>query len=108
VLIFDEIDIGVGGRSGEIIGKKLWALARNHQVICVTHLPQIAVFADAHYGIHKEAVGERTLSMLETLEDEHRIKELAAMLGGRQYSETSLDNARELIQKAESWKQAQR
>jgi len=106
VLIFDEIDIGVGGRSGEVIGKKLWALARNHQVICVTHLPQIAAFADAHYGIHKEAVGERTLSMLETLEGESRIKELAAMLGGRQYSETSLDNAHELIQKAESWKQA--
>ena len=106
VLIFDEIDIGVGGRSGEVIGKKLWALAQNRQVICVTHLPQIAAFADAHYGIHKEAVGERTLSMLETLEGEPRVKEVAAMIGGRQYSETSLDNARELIQKAESWKQA--
>ncbi len=108
VLIFDEIDIGVGGRSGEVIGKKLWALARNHQVICVTHLPQIAAFADAHYRIHKEVVGERTLSMLETLEDEPRIKELAAMIGGRQYSETSLDNARELMQKTEGWKQARR
>ena len=106
VLIFDEIDIGVGGRSGEVIGKKLWALAQNRQVICVTHLPQIAAFADAHYGIHKEAVDERTLSMLETLEGEPRVKEVAAMIGGRQYSETSLNSARELIQKAENWKQA--
>ncbi len=108
VLIFDEIDVGVGGRSGEIIGKKLWALAQNHQVICVTHLPQIAAFADAHYGVHKEVSGDRTLSMLETLEGEPRIKELAAMLGGQQYSETSLTNARELMRKAEGWKQAQR
>jgi len=108
VLIFDEIDIGVGGRSGEVIGKKLWALARSHQVICVTHLPQIAAFADAHYGIHKEAVGERTLSMLETLDGESRIGEIAAMLGGRQYGETSLESARELIAKAENWKQAHR
>ena len=108
VLIFDEIDIGVGGRSGEVIGKKLWALAQNRQVICVTHLPQIAAFADAHYGIRKEAVGERTLSMLETLEGERRTEELAAMIGGRQYTETSLNNARELIQKVEGWKQAQR
>jgi len=108
VLIFDEIDIGVGGRSGEVIGRKLWALARSHQVICVTHLPQIAAFADAHYGIHKEAVGERTLSMLETLDGESRIGEIAAMLGGRQYGETSLESARELIAKAESWKQAHR
>jgi len=108
VLIFDEIDIGVGGRSGEVIGRKLWALARRHQVICVTHLPQIAAFADAHYGIHKEVVGERTLSMLETLDDDSRIGEIAAMLGGRQYGETSLQSARELIAKAESWKKSHR
>ena len=57
VLIFDEIDIGIGGRSGEIIGKKLSTLAKNHQVVCVTHLPQIAAFADAHFSVHKEALG---------------------------------------------------
>jgi len=104
VLIFDEIDIGVGGRSGEIIGKKLSSLARNHQVVCVTHLPQIAAFADAHFSVHKELAGARTLSLLESLEDEARLKELAIMLGGAQYTETALTNARELIHKAESWK----
>jgi len=104
VLVFDEIDIGVGGRSGEIIGKKLWILARNRQVICVTHLPQIAAFGDAHYSVHKEVSGTRTLSKLETLQGESRLNELGAMLGGPQYTATSLDNARELIQKAEAWK----
>ena len=104
VLIFDEIDIGIGGRSGEIIGKKLSSLARNHQVVCVTHLPQIAVFADAHFSVHKELAGERTLSLLESLEDEARLKELAVMLAGVHYTETALTNARELMHKAESWK----
>jgi len=104
VLVFDEIDIGVGGRSGEIIGKKLWILAQNRQVICVTHLPQIAAFADAHYSVHKEVSGARTSSMLETLQGESHLKELTVMLAGPQYTETSLDNARELLQKAEVWK----
>ena len=108
VLIFDEIDIGVGGRSGEIIGKKLWALARNHQVICVTHLPQIAAFADAHYNVHKESYGTRTLSVLKALQGESLLNELAVMLAGSQYSETSLNDARELLQEAESWKEAHR
>ncbi len=107
VLIFDEIDIGVGGRSGEIIGKKLWNLARNHQVICVTHLPQIAAFADAHFSVHKVAAGARTLSILETLQRESQLKELAVMLAGPQYTETSLNNARELMQKADNWKELQ-
>ncbi|MFH1002520.1 MAG: DNA repair protein RecN [Chloroflexota bacterium] len=106
VLVFDEIDIGVGGRSGEVIGKKLWALARDRQVICVTHLPQIAVFADAHYSVHKEVSGERSTSRLEAIQDEARLKELAVMLAGAGYSQTSLDGARELLQRAEAWKQA--
>ena len=108
VLIFDEIDIGVGGRSGEIIGKKLWALSQNRQVICVTHLPQIAAFADAHYSVHKEASGTRTLSTLKALHDKSRIEEVAVMLAGSQYTETSLNNAHELMQKADAWKQSQR
>jgi DNA repair protein RecN (Recombination protein N) len=108
VLVFDEIDIGVGGRSGEIIGKKLWALTRNRQVICVTHLPQIAAFADAHYNIQKTVDGNRTLSSLKILEDESRTKELAAMLAGLQYTEASISNARELVQKADSWKETYR
>ena len=105
VLIFDEIDIGVGGRSGEIIGKKLWALARNRQVICVTHLPQIAAFADAHYNVHKHESGARTVSMLQPLEGESRTQEIAVMLAGPQYTEISLSDARAVMQKAETWKQ---
>ena len=108
VLIFDEIDIGVGGRSGEIMGKKLWILAQNRQVVCVTHLPQIAAFADAHFSVHKEASGTRTLSTLESLGGESWIKELAIMLAGPQYTETSLRNAEELVHKAESWKDLHR
>jgi DNA repair protein RecN (Recombination protein N) len=103
VLIFDEIDIGIGGRSGEIIGRKLWALARYHQVICVTHLPQIAAFADAHFNVYKEIDGERTLSFINTLNTETRLKEMALMLGGPQGGETSLNNASDLFQKAQSW-----
>jgi len=104
VLIFDEIDIGIGGRSGEIIGRKLSSLARNHQVVCVTHLPQIAAFADAHFSVHKELAGARTLSILESLEDKARLKELAIMLAGAHYTEIALTNARELMHKAASWK----
>jgi len=105
VLIFDEIDIGVGGSSGEIVGKKLWALAQNHQVICVTHLPQIAAFADAHFNVHKETTGARTISMFKAVEGESQVREVATMLAGPQYTDNSLKNARELIQKAEIWKQ---
>jgi len=108
ILIFDEIDIGVGGRSGEIIGKKLWALARNRQVICVTHLPQIAAYADAHYNVHKEESGARTVSMLQPLEGEERTKEIAVMLAGPQYTEVSLIDARAAVHRAQTWKQDQR
>jgi DNA repair protein RecN (Recombination protein N) len=103
VLIFDEIDIGIGGRSGEVIGRKLWSLARSHQVICVTHLPQIAAFAEAHYSVSKQSAGGRTVSTIEPLQGEARVKELAAMLGGPRYTESALTAARELIEKAEAW-----
>ena len=106
VLIFDEIDIGIGGRSGEIIGKKLWALAQNRQVICVTHLPQIAAFADAHYAVHKTTAGNRTVSVLEALQDEPRVREIAVMLAGPEPTEAYLHSAHELLQKAAEWKQS--
>ena len=108
VLVFDEIDIGVGGRSAEVIGKKLWTLARHHQTICVTHLPQITAFADAHYRVQKEVSGDRTVSRLEVLEGGARTEEMAAMLAGSQITETSLKNARELMERAESWKGSSR
>ncbi len=107
ILIFDEIDIGVGGRSGDVIGRKLWNLARNRQVICVTHLPQIAAYADAHYQVHKEESGDRTVSLLQPVEGEARTKEIAVMLGGPQYTEAALIDAREAMHKADTWKQEQ-
>jgi DNA repair protein RecN (Recombination protein N) len=105
VLIFDEIDIGIGGRSGEIVGKKLWALSRQHQVIGVTHLPQIAAFADAHFFVRKQTSGDRTISTLEGLDENGRLKETAMMLAGPSYSAAALDNARELLKQASFWKE---
>jgi DNA repair protein RecN (Recombination protein N) len=104
ILIFDEIDIGIGGRSGEVIGRKLWQLSRHHQVICVTHLPQIAAFADAQFRVTKQASGQRTASTIETLDRETRIQELAAMIGGPKYTASALNAARELIEGAETVK----
>ncbi|MFC1920238.1 DNA repair protein RecN [Chloroflexota bacterium] len=104
VLIFDEIDIGIGGRSGEIVGRKLYNLSKNHQVICVTHLPQIAAFADAHYSVTKESAGDRTTSRITALQGNECLGELAEMIGGPDFTDSSLDAARELIQKADDWK----
>jgi DNA repair protein RecN (Recombination protein N) len=81
-LIFDEIDQGVGGRSGHVVGEKLWGLTAEHQVLCVTHLPQIAAFGDTHFNIAKEILGERTVTRVTRLTEEARVKELADMLGG--------------------------
>ncbi len=97
VLIFDEVDAGVGGRSGHVIGEKLAGLARSHQVICVTHLPQIASFADAHYRIVKTVEGDRTRTTVARLDDDDRVEELAAMLGGTRHG---VDQARSLIELA--------
>ena len=80
VLIFDEIDAGLGGRAGAVVGRKLWALARDHQVLCVTHLPQIAAFGDTHYRVAKHVRSGRTTTFLERLETEGRTEELAQML----------------------------
>ena len=106
VLIFDEIDIGIGGRSGEVIGRKLWKLSQHHQVICVTHLPQIAAFADTQYRVSKQTTHDRTVSTIETLEGDARFKELAMMIGGNRYTESALKAARELIEGAEAWKKS--
>ena len=80
--MFDEVDTGIGGRSADPIGRSLWGLARRHQVLCVTHLPQIAAHADAHFRIAKRERDGRTVTEVERLDREGRIVELAAMLGG--------------------------
>ncbi len=104
VLIFDEIDIGVGGRSGDILGKKLFELSRRHQVICVTHLPQIAAYADAHYRVCKKADSSRTISIMEELTENDCILEIAAMLAGHGFSDAAHLNALDLLQKAKEYK----
>jgi DNA repair protein RecN (Recombination protein N) len=106
-LIFDEIDVGVGGRAGQVVGQKLWAITDNHQVICITHLPQVAAFADAHYHIAKEFGENRTRTSVRHLDVDQRVDELAMMLDGTP-SEHSRANAREIIERAQSWKQRRR
>lgn len=80
-LIFDEIDQGIGGRVGFIVGEKLWRLARKHQVMCVTHLSQLAAFGDVHFRVSKKIAGERTITGVEMLSGTERILELAQMTG---------------------------
>ena len=103
-LVFDEIDIGVGGRSGEVIGRKLTLLARQHQVICITHLPQVAAYGDSHYSVRKVVADQRTFVELSPLEGEAREVELSDMLGS--LGEPSVVGARELLSRAASWKAA--
>jgi len=103
-LVFDEVDAGIGGRSADPIGRSLWGLARRHQVLCVTHLPQIAAHADAHYRIAKRERDGRTVTEVERLDREGRIVELAAMLGGGPGDAAALASARELLDRAESWR----
>ena len=103
-LVFDEVDTGIGGRSADPVGRSLWGLARRHQVLCVTHLPQIAAHADGHYRIVKRERDGRTVTEVERLDREGRIVELAAMLGGGPGDAAALASARELLDRAESWR----
>ena len=103
-LVFDEIDTGIGGRSADPVGRSLWALARRHQVLCVTHLPQIAAHADVHFRIAKRERDGRTVTEVRQLAPEERAAELALMLGGPQGGEASLASARELIERAAAWR----
>ncbi len=96
-MVFDEIDIGIGGRAAEAVGKKLKELAATSQVLCITHLPQIACFADHHYVIEKKAVAGRTRTILRRLDDRERREELARMLSGAKVTETSLKHAEQML-----------
>ncbi len=96
-LVFDEIDTGIGGRAAEAVGKKLKALARGNQVLCVTHLPQIATFADQHYLIEKREVGGRTKTRVRLITGEERTEEVARMLSGAKLTDTSRKYAEQMI-----------
>ena len=96
-LIFDEIDTGIGGRAAEAVGKKLKALSRGNQVLCVTHLPQIATFADHHYLIEKKQAAGRTRTTVRRIAGEERTEEIARMLSGAKLTETSLKHAEQML-----------
>jgi DNA repair protein RecN (Recombination protein N) len=96
-LVFDEIDTGIGGRAAEAVGKKLKALAKGNQVLCVTHLPQIATFADHHYLIEKRETGGRAKTTVRQITGEERTEEVARMLSGAKLTETSRKHAEQMI-----------
>ena len=96
-LVFDEIDTGIGGRAAEAVGKKLKSLARSNQVLCVTHLPQIATFGDHHYVIEKKESGGRTRTSIHVVTGEDRTEEVARMLSGAKLTETSRKHAEQMI-----------
>ncbi len=100
VLIFDEVDSGIGGAMAEVVGKKLKELSRHHQVICVTHLPQIACFADQHHSVRKEVKSGRTTTLVDRLGQESIVDEIARMLGGVKVTEKTKAHAREMVEGA--------
>ena len=99
-LIFDEIDSGISGRTAQMVSEKMNALGRSHQIICITHLPQIAAMADSHFLIEKSVENQATVSKIHRLTDEESVEELARMLGGVEITDTVLENAREMKQMA--------
>ncbi len=99
-LVFDEIDIGIGGRAAEAVGQKLKTLSRAQQVICITHLPQIAAFADQHFLIEKAEKGGRTQTSIRLMKPEERTTEIARMLSGAKVSDTSLRHAEQMLKQS--------
>ncbi len=95
-LIFDEIDAGISGRTAQAVSEKMNVIGKNHQIICITHLPQIAAMADTHFLIEKEVVNQNTVSSIRPLHEAESTQELARMLGGVKITETVLENAREM------------
>jgi DNA repair protein RecN (Recombination protein N) len=96
-LVFDEIDAGVGGEAAEQVGRKLVGLAAEYQVLCVTHLPQIARFADHHSRIEKEVEGGRTRTRISRLDSDQRVEELARMMSGKRVTAAARRHVRELL-----------
>ncbi len=97
-LVFDEVDSGIGGRTAEVVGRKLRALGENGQVLCVTHVPQIAAVADRHFLAEKSQVGGRTVAAVRRLEGKDRVAEIARMLAGEKVPETAIKHARALLE----------
>ncbi|MCK7507331.1 MAG: DNA repair protein RecN [Desulfobacterales bacterium] len=96
-VVFDEVDSGIGGATAEIVGRKLKEVSAHHQVICITHLPQIASFGGPHLRVSKQVVDGRTSTLVEKIDDEQKIEEIGRMLGGVDVTETARDHAREML-----------
>jgi DNA repair protein RecN (Recombination protein N) len=103
-LVFDEIDSGIGGRSAEPVGRSLWELARTHEVLCVTHLGQIAAYADAQFRIEKRQRDGRTVTEVHRVEGPERVAELAQMLAGSEGGAAARASAEELLERADAWR----
>jgi DNA repair protein RecN (Recombination protein N) len=99
-IVFDEVDSGIGGATAEIVGKKLREVARHHQVLCITHLPQIACYGERHYRVVKRITGERTNTSVSLLSEMERLEEITRMLGGVELTEKTKEHAREMLQAA--------
>ena len=95
-LIFDEIDSGISGRTAQMVSQKMKLLAGTHQIICITHLPQIAAMADVHFLIEKSVENNETISRIHPLNEEESVQELARMLGGVEITDAVIQNAREV------------
>ncbi|NLV88617.1 MAG: DNA repair protein RecN [Tissierellia bacterium] len=97
-LIFDEIDAGISGRTAQIVGEKIYNISKKHQVICISHLPQIAALADSHFVINKVSKANRTISEVSRLSDQERVEEMARLIGGVDLTTTTLKHASEMIE----------
>ena len=95
-LIFDEIDAGISGRTAQMVAEKMNVIGKNHQIICITHLPQIAAMADTHFVIEKQVEDNRSITRIRELDKRESVEELARMLGGDVITESALKNAEEM------------
>ena len=105
-LVFDEVDVGIGGGMAEVVGQKLWAIGRERQVLSITHLPQIAALADRHLSISKRVKGTRAETAVQVLDGEEKVREIARMLGSKERSGTPIQHAQEILEAAKRWKAA--
>jgi DNA repair protein RecN (Recombination protein N) len=96
-MVFDEIDAGIGGKTARVVGERLQALGRDRQVLCITHLPQVASLADVHFRLEKDVDGERAEASVERLEGEEVVAEIRRMLGAESSDEAATQHARELL-----------
>jgi DNA repair protein RecN (Recombination protein N) len=96
-IIFDEVDSGIGGATAEVVGEKLQSLAQYHQILCITHLPQIASKGTTHFLVKKQVVARRTQTVISKLNAEERLMEIARLLGGRTISKKTVAHAKEML-----------